>query len=87
MNSQNDLLTLNFFTNYEQNNHLLGFIQIPLGELYKTIKDMQKKQKTSELCEWFNIVNCDKNQQIFVAGKAKVCILLFIFFNAYYRLK
>lgn len=80
MNSQNDFLILNFFTNYEQNNHLMGFIQIPLGELYKTIKEKRQKQNSSELCEWFNIVNCDKNKQIFVAGKAKVCIHWFYYY-------
>lgn len=75
----NDLLIINYHYTVEGKNDILGFVKIPLLELYKTLKTT-KKQKGTSLCEWFNIVNCDKNNQIFVVGKTKVP---FQYFNCY----
>lgn len=73
MKSDENLL-INFNCRWEKTSQLLGFIEIPLLELYKTLKETSKKKEFTIFSEWFNILSFHKDEQLFVIGKAKVSL-------------
>jgi len=70
---QNDeILRLNFNCRWEKTSNLLGFVEIPVGGLYISLKNQKKRQENPCFSEWFNIMNVKNEEPLYVIGKTKV---------------
>ncbi len=72
-----DILVINFYCKWETTSNLFGFVEIPLGDLYRSMKDLKKNQGFASFIEWFNILNCQKDENTHVIGKTKVFFIVF----------
>ena len=80
---QNDeILRINFNCRWEKTNSLLGFVEIPIGGLYDSLKKLKNRQETPCFSEWFNIINIRNDEPLYVVGKTKV-----FFFKNYKNFK
>ena len=76
---QNDeLLRINFNCRWEKTNCLLGFVEIPVGGLYDSLRKLKKREENTCFSEWFNIMNLKNDEPLYVVGKTKVLMILII---------
>ena len=70
---KDDILLIHFNCRWEKTSVLLGFIEIPLAELYSLLKEVKKNQGYPNFSEWFNIMSQQNDDdELSIIGKCKV---------------